>query len=78
MAAEAGPAVHAALGQPLAGDASSRMHLLCAIPNAGPYLELSIEGPDYYPWQDGLLRPAARVVRRRLVEPRPARAGASR
>ncbi len=30
------------------------MHLLCAIPNAGKYLELSIEGPDYYPWQDGL------------------------
>jgi L-alanine-DL-glutamate epimerase-like enolase superfamily enzyme len=30
------------------------MHLLGAIPNAGPYLELSIEGPDYYPWQEGL------------------------
>ena len=30
------------------------MHLLGAIPNAGKYLELSIEGPDYYPWQDGL------------------------
>ena len=30
------------------------MHLLCAIPNAGKYLELSIEGPDYYPWQEGL------------------------
>ncbi len=30
------------------------MHLLRAIPNAGPYLEFSIEGPDYYPWQDGL------------------------
>ena len=30
------------------------MHLLCAIPNAGKYLEFSIEGPDYYPWQDGL------------------------
>lgn len=30
------------------------MHLLCAIPNPGKYLELSIEGPDYYPWQDGL------------------------
>ncbi len=24
------------------------------IPNAGKYLELSIEGLDYYPWQDGL------------------------
>jgi L-alanine-DL-glutamate epimerase-like enolase superfamily enzyme len=30
------------------------MHLLAAIPNAGKYLELSIEGPDYYPWQEGL------------------------
>lgn len=30
------------------------MHLLCAIPNAGKYLELSIEGPDYYPWQQDL------------------------
>jgi L-alanine-DL-glutamate epimerase-like enolase superfamily enzyme len=32
------------------------MHLLCAIPNAGKYLEFSIEGPDYYPWQQGLFR----------------------
>ena len=32
------------------------MHLLGAIPNAGKYLELSIEGPDYYPWQEGLYR----------------------
>jgi L-alanine-DL-glutamate epimerase-like enolase superfamily enzyme len=31
------------------------MHLLRAIPNAGPYLEFSIEGADYYPWQVGLL-----------------------
>lgn len=30
------------------------MHLLRAIPNAGKYLELSIEGPDYYPWQENL------------------------
>jgi L-alanine-DL-glutamate epimerase-like enolase superfamily enzyme len=30
------------------------MHLLGAIPNAGKYLELSIEGADYYPWQQGL------------------------
>ncbi len=30
------------------------MHLLRAIPNTGKYLELSIEGVDYYPWQDGL------------------------
>jgi L-alanine-DL-glutamate epimerase-like enolase superfamily enzyme len=30
------------------------MHLLGAIPNAGKYLELSIEGRDYYPWQEEL------------------------
>jgi len=30
------------------------MHLLRALPNAGRYLEFSIEGADYYPWQDGL------------------------
>jgi L-alanine-DL-glutamate epimerase-like enolase superfamily enzyme len=30
------------------------MHLLGAIPNAGKYLEFSIEGLDYYPWQQGL------------------------
>jgi L-alanine-DL-glutamate epimerase-like enolase superfamily enzyme len=30
------------------------MHLLKAIPNAGKYLELSIEEADYYPWQYGL------------------------
>jgi L-alanine-DL-glutamate epimerase-like enolase superfamily enzyme len=30
------------------------MHLLRAIPNAGKYLEFSIEGEDYYPWQTGL------------------------
>jgi L-alanine-DL-glutamate epimerase-like enolase superfamily enzyme len=30
------------------------MHLLGAIPNAGKYLEFSIEQEDYYPWQYGL------------------------
>jgi L-alanine-DL-glutamate epimerase-like enolase superfamily enzyme len=30
------------------------MHLLRAIPNAGKYLEFSIEGLDYYPWQKDL------------------------
>lgn len=38
------------------------MHLLRAIPNAGKYLELSIEGPDYYPWQEGLFRNAPYAV----------------
>ncbi|MCO5127624.1 MAG: mandelate racemase/muconate lactonizing enzyme family protein [Rhodobacteraceae bacterium] len=32
------------------------MHLLGAIPNAGKYLEFSIEEEDYYPWQYGLFR----------------------
>jgi L-alanine-DL-glutamate epimerase-like enolase superfamily enzyme len=32
------------------------IHLLGAIPNAGKYLEFSIERPDYYPWQEGLFR----------------------
>jgi len=30
------------------------MHFLKAIPNAGKYLEFSIEGEDYYPWQQNL------------------------
>ena len=30
------------------------MHLLPALPNAGKYLEFSIEGADYYPWQQDL------------------------
>jgi len=30
------------------------MHLLNVIPNAGKYLEFSIEGDDVYPWQEGL------------------------
>ena len=30
------------------------MHLLRAVPNAGKYLEFSIEGADYYPWQQDL------------------------
>lgn len=38
------------------------MHLLGAIPNAGAYLEYSIEGPDYYPWQEGLFVSAPYAV----------------
>lgn len=30
------------------------MHLLRAVPNPGRYLELSIEGDEYYPWQRDL------------------------
>ena len=39
------------------------MHLLRAIPNAGRYLELSIEGADYYPWQGGLFVESPYAVR---------------
>ena len=39
------------------------MHLLRAIPNAGKYLEFSIEGSDYYPWQEDLfLNPPFAIV----------------
>ncbi len=34
------------------------LHMMGAIGGAGPYVEFSIEGPDYYPWQDGLYQPA--------------------
>jgi len=30
------------------------LHLMGAIENAGPYVEFSIEGADYYPWQYGI------------------------
>jgi L-alanine-DL-glutamate epimerase-like enolase superfamily enzyme len=32
------------------------LHIMGALKNAGPYVEYSIEGPDYYPWEVGLLR----------------------
>ena len=34
------------------------LHLMGAIQNAGPYVEFSIEGADYYPWDSGLYAPA--------------------
>ncbi len=34
------------------------LHMMGAIQGAGPYVEFTIEGPDYYPWQDGLFDPA--------------------
>ncbi|MEZ5776199.1 MAG: mandelate racemase/muconate lactonizing enzyme family protein [Hyphomicrobiaceae bacterium] len=33
------------------------LHFMGAIPNAGPYVEFSIEEADYYPWQYGLYDP---------------------
>lgn len=44
------------------------MHLLCAIPNPGKYLEFSIEGPDYYPWQEGLFVESPYLIRDGHVE----------
>jgi L-alanine-DL-glutamate epimerase-like enolase superfamily enzyme len=32
--------------------------MMGAIAGAGPYVEFSIEGADYYPWQDGIFTPA--------------------
>jgi L-alanine-DL-glutamate epimerase-like enolase superfamily enzyme len=29
-----------------------------ALENAGPYVEFSIEGRDYYPWQENFYSPA--------------------
>ena len=34
------------------------LHMMGAIAGAGPYVEFSIEGADYYPWQDGIFAPA--------------------
>jgi L-alanine-DL-glutamate epimerase-like enolase superfamily enzyme len=39
------------------------MHFLGAIPNPGKYLEFSIEGAVYYPWQEGLFRNSPYAVR---------------
>lgn len=33
------------------------LHMMGAIENAGPYVEFSIEGTDYYPWQVGIYNP---------------------
>jgi L-alanine-DL-glutamate epimerase-like enolase superfamily enzyme len=43
------------------------LHLMCAIPNAGPHIELSIEDDGYYPWQSGLFREPL-TVREGVVE----------
>jgi L-alanine-DL-glutamate epimerase-like enolase superfamily enzyme len=45
------------------------LHLLAAVPNAGPYVEYSIEGLDYYPWQAGLFTPELQVVDGRVTAP---------
>jgi L-alanine-DL-glutamate epimerase-like enolase superfamily enzyme len=33
------------------------LHMMGALPNAGPYVELSIEPDEYYPWQRGIFDP---------------------
>jgi len=38
------------------------LHLMAAIPNAGPYVEFSIEPGSYYPWQRGLFDPGLVVA----------------
>jgi L-alanine-DL-glutamate epimerase-like enolase superfamily enzyme len=43
------------------------LHYLGALENAGPYVELSIEPEEYYPWQVGLFEPAP-VVRGGAIE----------
>ena len=55
MAAAKRPAGHAARGQSRLVTLFT-MHLLPTLPNAGKYLEFSIEEADYYPWQYGLFR----------------------
>lgn len=38
------------------------LHLMGALPNAGPYLEFSIEDDSYYPWQYGIYDPMPEVI----------------
>lgn len=45
------------------------LHFAGAIANAGPYVELSIEPDDYYPWQVGLFEPEPRVTDGRIAVP---------
>ncbi|MCY3879261.1 MAG: mandelate racemase/muconate lactonizing enzyme family protein [Rhodobacteraceae bacterium] len=50
------------------------MHFLKALPNAGKYLELSIEDGEYYPWQEGLFMHSPYAVEDGCVQV-PARPG---
>lgn len=45
------------------------LHLMGALSNAGPYVEFSIEGLDYYPWQEGLFSPAFQIENGRVRIP---------
>ena len=44
-------------------------HIMGAIPNAGKYLEFSIEGLDYYPWQAHVFKPNFDIQQGRLMMP---------
>ena len=45
------------------------LHLMGAIKNAGPYVEFTIEGPEYYPWTEGLFSPDLRVIEGKVMIP---------
>jgi L-alanine-DL-glutamate epimerase-like enolase superfamily enzyme len=45
------------------------LHLLAVIANPGPYVELSIEPDEDYPWQAGMYEPRPRVVEGRVSVP---------
>ena len=38
-------------------------HIMGSIKNPGKYLEFSIEGLDYYPWQDNIFTPDFKIVK---------------
>jgi len=42
-------------------------HIMGAIPNAGKYLEFSIEGLDYYPWQADIFSPDFKITEGELI-----------
>lgn len=45
------------------------LHMMRAIAGAGPYVEFSIEPPEYYPWQHGIFSPEPRVENGRALIP---------
>jgi L-alanine-DL-glutamate epimerase-like enolase superfamily enzyme len=45
------------------------LHFVAALPNAGPYVEYSIEPTDYYPWQVGIYDPVLEVTDGRVPVP---------
>ena len=45
------------------------LHLMAALPNAGPYVEYSIEPAAYYPWQVGIYDPVLQVSEGHVAVP---------